>query len=81
MVDEEHDTSYKQSDSPRYHARDVAIMRATVGQGMGVKASGGIGNYADAVGMIEAGATRAASPHWFGSRVSMPIVLLRLSIR
>jgi len=28
IIDEEHDGSYKQQDTPRYHGRDVAVMRA-----------------------------------------------------
>ena len=38
--------------------QDVALMRKTVGDAMGVKASGGIRTFADAVSMIEAGANR-----------------------
>lgn len=37
---------------------DIKLMRATVGPEMGVKASGGVRDYADAVAMVEAGATR-----------------------
>ncbi len=29
IIDEEHENTYKQDQSPRYHARDVAIMRAS----------------------------------------------------
>lgn len=39
-------------------ASDVALMRRVVGPSMGVKASGGIRTYADALLMIEHGATR-----------------------
>ena len=36
----------------------VRLMRKTVGENIGVKASGGIRTYADAIAMIEAGASR-----------------------
>jgi deoxyribose-phosphate aldolase len=39
-------------------AEDVALMRRTVGPGLGVKASGGVRSLADAQAMIAAGATR-----------------------
>lgn len=39
-------------------AGDVALMRRTVGPGLGVKASGGVRSLADAQAMIAAGATR-----------------------
>ena len=28
VIDEEHETTFKQEATPRYHARDVAVMRA-----------------------------------------------------
>ena len=37
---------------------DIALMRRVVGSEMGVKASGGVRSYEDAVAMVEAGATR-----------------------
>ena len=30
IIDEEHETSFKQESTPRYHARDVAVMRAAL---------------------------------------------------
>lgn len=47
---------------------DVALMRETVGDHMGVKASGGIRTFADAVLMMEAGANR------IGASASIAIV-------
>ena len=47
---------------------DIALMRKTIGTEMGVKASGGVRTYEDAVTMIESGATR------IGASASIAIV-------
>lgn len=48
--------------------RDIALMRETVGPAMGVKASGGVRDYATALAMVEAGANR------IGASASIAIV-------
>jgi deoxyribose-phosphate aldolase len=45
---------------------DVTLMRKVVGAGVGVKASGGVRDYATAVAMIEAGATRLGTSSGIG---------------
>lgn len=47
---------------------DIALMRKTVGDKLGVKASGGVRTYEDAISMIENGATR------IGASASIAIV-------
>lgn len=51
---------------------DVALMRKTVGENVGVKASGGIRTYEDAMAMINAGASR------IGASASINIVNKKL---
>ena len=51
---------------------DVMLLRASVGTGAGVKASGGIVYYEDAVAMLSAGATRLGCSHTQQVLDSMP---------
>ena len=52
---------------------DVALMRQAVGDRLGVKASGGIIYYEDAVAMLQAGATRIGSSHTQQILDSIPV--------
>jgi deoxyribose-phosphate aldolase len=45
------------------NVHDVKLMREAVGDKMGVKASGGVGNAAEAAAMVAAGATRLGTSH------------------
>jgi primosomal protein N' (replication factor Y) len=39
IVDEEHESSYKQDETPRYHARDVAVVRARLAKALALLGS------------------------------------------
>ncbi|PYV06118.1 MAG: primosomal protein N' [Acidobacteria bacterium] len=39
IVDEEHESSYKQEETPRYHGRDVAVVRARLAQALALLGS------------------------------------------
>ncbi len=39
IVDEEHDSSYKQEETPRYHGRDVAVVRSRLAKALAVLGS------------------------------------------
>jgi len=51
---------------------DVRLMREVVGEALGVKAAGGVRTYADAMAMIEAGATRIGTSAGVDILAGMP---------
>ena len=74
IVDEEHDTSYKQDETPRYHGRDVAMMRGKFADALVVlgSATPTMESYANALGgrytLVTLEPPRARSPAGRGPR-------------
>lgn len=72
IVDEEHEHSYKQEETPRYHARDVAVMRGRI-EGAVVllgSATPSMESYQNAL----AGKYRLLELHHRASEIRMPVV-------
>jgi len=77
IVDEEHDGSYKQSEAPRYHARDVAVVRARLAGAICVlgSATPSLESWRN----VEAGKFRALSlPERVGGRSLPPVEVVDL---
>lgn len=68
VVDEEHEATYKQADSPRYHARDVALMRGRIEKAVVLlgTATPSLETYLNArdgkYGLVELGSRISAAP-------------------
>jgi len=78
VVDEEHESSYKQDSAPRYHARDVAIKRAQLESACAIlgSATPAMETYHRVRSRADALAETGA-----GARREVPYALLRLPVR
>ena len=75
IVDEEHEHSYKQEDTPRYHARDVAVMRGKIEGAVVIlgSATPSVESYRNAL----AGRYRLFRlPHRIGNRPLAPVTIV-----
>ncbi len=72
IVDEEHEHSYKQEETPRYHARDVAVMRGRIEPAVVVlgSATPSMESYQNAL----SGKYRLLELHRRASEIRMPVV-------